>query len=142
MNREIKFRGKSVDGVWRYGSLLCCGSDQPTRIVPCGFSHNDRAIKVDENTVNQFTGLYDMCGNPIYEGDILRYPPRDEREDNEYTAFEVFYHDNDACDNHIGWQINRTHHHGAYQSPPPFMPRGTKRLIIIGNIHDNPELIN
>lgn len=140
--REIKFRGKSVDGVWRYGSVVYYGDKETPRIIPFGAYKSDLALKVNPNTIGQFTGIYDMNGKEIFEGDILRYPPKNSYEESNYTAFEVFYHDNDACDTHIGWQINRSHVQGGRgESSPSFKPYGTKRLVVIGNIHDNPELL-
>lgn len=93
----------------------------------------------------QFTGLYDKNNKPIYEGDILRIPAKDDYEKHTFNSFEVFWHDNDSCDNHIGWQMNRIHCNGnsaggniVYR----MIPRHTALLEIIGNIHQNKDLLD
>ncbi len=59
MNREIIFRGKSTNnGKWVYAKLHGFGMDLFNECV-------------QENTVGQFTGLFDKNGKGIYEGDIV-----------------------------------------------------------------------
>ena len=59
MNREIKFRGKSTNnGKWVYAKLHGFGMDLFNECV-------------QENTIGQFTGLFDKNGKGIYEGDIV-----------------------------------------------------------------------
>ncbi|GIN17494.1 hypothetical protein J32TS2_28500 [Shouchella clausii] len=93
----------------------------------------------------QYTGLKDKNGTEIYEGDLLRHPARDSWEQKNFVAFEVFFHDNDRADRHIGFQMNRLHFQGSiggYSMVENFLPRYTEKMEIIGNIYENPELLN
>lgn len=93
---------------------------------------------------DKFTTLYDKNEKEIFEGDILRIPPKNEWEKANYIAYEVFFHDGDCAINHIGFQMNRTHYQGSIcggGSTFSFLPKVTKQMIKIGNIHQNQELL-
>ena len=144
--RTIKFRGKCCHSdAWVFGDLEVNRLDERTLIHTY---YDDKRYHcqcdVRADSVGQFTGLYDKNGKEIYEGDILRYPAKDKSQEENFVSFEVFWHDNDCADNHVGWQIDRRHFHGCIcgtRDISTFLPRYTKKMVIIGNIHDNPELL-
>lgn len=127
MNREIKFRGKSVDnGEWVYGDLMYnahCNERASILYVPrvIDFPGQICNVPIIKDTICQFTGLHDNDGKDIYEGDIVSilYWKGVVVYNNEYASFNV------RC---VRSNIDIKN----------LFVYGGK---IIGNIHDNPELL-
>ena len=73
--REILFRAKRIDnGEWVEGCLVIDHSRSNLfeyRIQPVE-SGTLYASPINQETICQFTGLYDRCGNKIWENDILK----------------------------------------------------------------------
>lgn len=136
MQRIIKFRGKRVDnGEWVYGSLIdeCYilqYIDLAESWTPLTSDHKVtcRAYAVDPKTIGQFTGLKDKSGNEIYEGDIML-------SDGGITIMACFSSDNPALT--MGWYLKNFSGFSCM-----FTPSTGNHCEVIGNIHDNPELLN
>ena len=134
--REILFRGKRLDnGDWVYGYYVHIGpvSCQRAYIIP-EYASSLYVNEVDPSTVGQYTGLKDKNGKRIWEGDIIDASaewwdasgpaghsspiiPVEWRE--YYCGFDPFA--NYDCDCGVFIYANN--------------------CIVIGNIHDNPELL-
>ena len=120
--REILFRGKRTNnGEWVEGDLIH---------LPNGISilANGYAYVIPE-TVGQYTGLTDKNGKKIFDGDIIDTPDR--------LIKVVWFTGNAQFDiNFIRYanDIIITNFKGIHM-------RDLKEYEIIGNIHDNPELL-
>lgn len=124
--REILFRGKTLyTGEWVTGYLEYFYSKDGTRKLHCYISiWGETMHTVDPTTVGQFTGLLDKNGKRIFEGDIVR----------------MYFIDTEEA-GEIVWDEERCKF--AYDSPDgeTYGVDGTVEIEIIGNIHDNPELL-
>ncbi len=128
--RTIKFRGKDNHGTWRYGYLVIL-DDNPAIYFQVGNGEVKRMdwVYVKPESVGQFTGLHDKDGKEIYEGDVIEaITPYGEP-----TTYRVIYNERTAsfrAECH-SWQ--------CYINPIWINECG---FSVIGNIHDNPELMN
>ena len=141
--REILFRGKRIDnGEWVYGYYARKGADKESfrhYICVSTFSSDYRSnytypfylhdYEVDPSTVGQYTDLTDKNGKKIFEGDIVK--------DDWGKVYEVFF-TTQSC----SFMVKLEHAPNEYE-------KGNYRLgeawcdtiRVIGNIHDNPELL-
>ena len=125
--RDYKFRGKRLDnGEWVYGNLIELRNpfnheDSPACFImpkEVNIADHDSIAEhevVDPATIGQFTGLHDKNGKEIYEGDVV------------YIAglgnTEMIFPFTDLYDS-----LAHTEYGGDIEN-------------VIGNIHDNPELL-
>ncbi|WP_416997909.1 YopX family protein [Alistipes putredinis] len=140
--REIKFRGKRLDnGEWIYGSLLVSHfkDDKKERYFITQFSGNYTfEHEVDPNTVGQFTGLRDKNGRDIWEGDIFK-------EDGSGIVRSVF-----RVPGGLAFEDNPVSFGYDHRAPVyPYSSIAEMQSVswlsqcceVIGNIHDDPELL-
>lgn len=138
--RKIKFRGKRLDnGCWVYGSLIKMdGSGYQSFIFPfyksassmtCGQIVAYGMVGIDIETLGQFTGLYDKSGKEIFCHDILATNERD-------VIFMVVW-DEETC----GYKFRGNKSSFDNLGLLDIDLGSLKAMEIIGNIHDNWELI-
>jgi uncharacterized phage protein (TIGR01671 family) len=144
MKREIKFRGRRITGVWAFGDLAEKEKEyvngQWKRQFAIALPQNGFAVKVDSDTVGQFTGLLDVNGKEIYEGDILK---EWEKGNTRYGDWErilgsvVYEKKSIGANTYIGW-YTMCPEDGFYSH---LNTHSLYKIEVIGNIHDNPELL-
>lgn len=142
--REILFRGKGIcDGEWMFGSLVKV-ADECVIIaedaVYYGGSDFSKGCAVDPATVGQFTGLTDADGIPIFEGDM--FEPYDDEFDKSVVefrngAFRVVTYGITGAMMPYGWDETA----GGYGELDEHDLIDWVDCGVIGNIHDNPEML-
>lgn len=133
MDYEILFRGKRLEVgpfasekvcEWVYGGYAkdCSGAVHiydPTRA--------SRMVRVNPNTVGQYTGLIDKAGKQIFEGDIIRGPGSRMKTDVFAIRWSVASCGFSAGEGKRVW--------------PNLNQATVDGYEVVGNIHDNPELL-
>jgi uncharacterized phage protein (TIGR01671 family) len=142
--REILFRGKQNEGRWAEGVYfkhdtvkVCFSSDDPKPrhliiqdgFCDWGFEPPIHCVDVNPKTVGQYTGLTDKNGKKIFEGDIIEcwsegVKARGTVQQNRGGLWIIY----PAWQKRIMWGLCPNED-------------GSTDVEIIGNIHDNPELL-
>ena len=137
--RIIKFRGKRISsGDWQFGDLSHSQNDV---VVNEKYTTNRliNGMWIFPETVGQFTGLYDKNGKEIYEGNLIK---QINFNGEQYEAiYEVVYSGESFClkmlkGNEKAMSNNSLSSFGYYNEDC-ILRKGE----VIGNIHDNPELL-
>lgn len=119
--RTIKFRGKRIDnGEWVYGSFVSKFKRKNNVFVNNLILTEDgeHAFEVDPETVCELTGLTDKSGKEIYEGDIVI-----------------------GANGLTGGPSEVLYKYSVWQPFSYLSNYNGEQFEVIGNIHDNPELL-
>ena len=130
--REILFRGKNcVTNKWVYGNYCAAeylnsnGVEHLILEVP----RDGTTVRIIPETVGQYTGLTDKNGKKVFEGDILAFSDR---------LVYVHWHDYCGC-----WDCSYIK--AIDGKPTLHKDRSPNKwrynAEVIGNIHDNKELL-
>ena len=135
MKREIKFRAwdKFTQKYWNIENWHF--EDEYLDLIEFGVSIADPNIKriwrkLNEVKLMQYTGLKDKYGKPIYEGDIVHGYDQEPDRDDHYIGSSVI----DVVNFKYGaFWIGDSWYKVMVMTPPI--------IEVIGNIYENPELL-
>ena len=134
--REIIFRGQAKNGMWFYGYLTKTQDFYTIQYENIeGFYFEEL---VNPETVGQFTGLTDINGQRIFEGDIVKTHYANSIKAD--FVEEVVFYSGGFC------AMYKLQDGGMYSKlADGCLPCGNvpymDRAEVIGNIYDNPELL-
>ena len=134
MNREIKFRGQQINTKkWVYGYLY----RNKGLYVICENIRYAEEEPIFLDTVGQYTGLHDKNGKEIYEGDVVLYKDWE-------MAYEGGGNDSfinkgivEYCEDNCCYNVTER----QTVDITDVLYRDNEDLEVIGNIYDNPELL-
>lgn len=145
MSREIFFRAKRKDnGEWveGYYCKTTIGNDvRPSDVifVPFKVSRNEEWgwMKVDSETICQYTGLTDKNGKKIWEGDIIKYHFGEVYASVKFGEYQSCF--DSTATSHVGFYVDWDKNHNFRKDLGYWI-----KLVdaeVVGNIYDNPELL-
>lgn len=127
MNNRYIFRGKRKDnGEWIEGDLAQWNDGNMSICIGTGV-----LFKVIPETVGQCTGLKDKNGKRIFEGDVFE----GNKIDGKRKLYKFWYDDDE------GAFVYGISYKGGYRLSIAKWCFKSENIEVIGNIHDNPELL-
>jgi len=133
MNRTIKFRvwdtvGKQMSPVFHlFGEFTLLGAVHAWQ-RDFRTDEKDSLMMLNDLEIMQFTGLRDKAKREIFEGDIL-----ESADGGSPIRAEVYFGENDFLTGVVGWCVEFKRGSNFLDKP--------KKWKVIGNVHENPELV-
>lgn len=147
--REIKFRGKRVDnGEWVYGNYFIDERDIEDgfiwREIPQiqqRYGDHYQYFDIINDTIGQYAGLKDKNGREIYEGDIIAHKGKYHTVIGQILFGKIPSNREVGGDQgfYIKWQNNGANEWDNWWRHDMYY--WTEQVEVIGNIHDNSELL-
>jgi len=131
--RKIKFRGMDLNGEWHYGliSVLTTNNIKGGTYIS-NSAGTLLAYKVRPETVGQFTGFLDKYGKEIYEGDLLANGVLPQEVKYKKDVQINYGHGDSTTSVYLGFQFSSW---GNSEDTIKY------QLYVVGNIHENKDLI-
>lgn len=135
--REILFRGKRWDnGEWAFGSLVkALGGEKFW--IDSSVRYGIPIIEtIDPATVGQYTGLTDKNGVKIFEGDIVKF-----KHGGEFDKKGVYFrkYEVEFVNTFVTYGLRLRN--GSIHFPLKQVTATMHDVVVVGNVHDNPELL-
>lgn len=129
--REILFRGKRIDnGEWVYGNYAFTDVNGKKYFI---FQNKPLEHEAIPKTISQYTGLTDKNGKKIFEGDIVQRRNKKLILNNTFD-FKIVFIPVRACFTAVDISGGNVTFISDYIN-------NKYDIEVIGNIHDNPELL-
>ena len=132
--REIKFRGYSVEEL--VGSQWICNGHGIAKVNYIDGTKSFHILtpygnyQVEEGSIGQYTGLKDMTGKEIFEGDIVEFIHSGEK----HTS-QIYYKELE------GFHFKFTYDNYEYEFSISDLNIPCRKTKIIGNMYENSELL-
>lgn len=125
----MNYRGDKMPSNWVEGGIFPGGGDKSI-IYGCKSGEPFSSANLEKHivysdTVGQYTGVNDKNGKKIFEGDFVKF-------ENEIFVVEYI----------AGFAAFSLRHPTNMRQAPPITTITVGRMEVIGNIYDNPELLD